>query len=129
MTYLPKRSVFFILCLMHLCNARNERQAFEGTPVVIEGTTFTDDNEQVDEANKLQIALSDAMNIFVGKDASRCQLCGSGCYCSEKCQVKHQPEHQEVCKWIQQLEKIENSKRVLTVQEVFQVNYKTINKL
>ena len=65
----------------------------------------------------------------VGKEARRCKLCGSGCYCSEKCQVKHQPKHQEVCKWIQQLEKIENSKRVLTVQEVCQVNYRTRNKL
>ena len=48
----------------------------------------------------------------------RCLRCDAGCYCSEGCRGKHGEEHDELCGHIQQLEKIEANKRVLSAFSV-----------
>ena len=53
----------------------------------------------------------------------RCKDCKSGCYCSKLCRDTHvkSEDHRILCLSIQQLEELENSKRVCSVREPNQV--------
>ena len=65
------------------------------------------------------------------KKVKRCRECKSGCYCSRKCRESdgHFGGHGKLCGFIQELEKIEQNKRVFTVREVNQVQAKLKNQL
>ena len=66
------------------------------------------------------------------KKIKRCHQCHGGCYCSRKCREDHKKDHEEICNNIQELEKIEASKRVLSafsVREPNQVKVKLKNGL
>ena len=54
----------------------------------------------------------------------RCRKCKSGCYCSRSCRNSHSAEHATLCQAIQDLEVLEQSKRVFSVRESSQVNMK-----
>ena len=51
----------------------------------------------------------------------RCKKCKSGCYCSTSCRNKNVPSHEKLCEAIQDLQVIENQKKVFSVRETGQV--------
>ena len=58
------------------------------------------------------------------KKIKRCRKCKSGCYCSRNCRNSHSAEHATLCQAIQDLEVLEQNKRVFSVRESSQVNMK-----
>ena len=55
------------------------------------------------------------------KKIKRCKSCKGGLYCSRKCREDH-VEHEEICKYIVELEKIEHAKNVITALSVREKN-------
>ena len=66
------------------------------------------------------------------KGIRRCKSCKGGLYCSRTCRKNHKEKHKELCHYIVELEKIEESKRIInkmSVREENQVKLKLKNSL
>ena len=71
-------------------------------------------------------------NMECDRRIKRCKDCHGGRYCSRACREAHKPDHQELCGHIQQLEKLESTKRLVnafSVREENQVPVKIRNAL
>ena len=66
------------------------------------------------------------------KRIKRCKECRGGLYCSRTCREAHEEKHKDLCKYILDLEKMEERKRVadaFSVRERNQVKLKVKNRL
>ncbi len=84
-------------------------------------------NERPSKPSEMKICVCCEKNVEK-EMVKKCELCASGCYCSEECRDKHviTNKHQVLCVSIQQLEEIQMDRRLaaLPLKEKSQVSVK-----
>ena len=88
---------------------RQEQKSEEKKNLVAKEEPFKEETEQkVDQDEDITVKKEKKCILCkkVCKKVKRCHKCRSGCYCSRKCRTSHYKDHEKLCGYIQDLEKI-----------------------
>ena len=103
--------------------------------VIVDGDVKIEENPKSSESESPQPVKFENCQVCkkeCKKGVRRCKSCKGGLYCSRKCRKNHEEKHKELCHYIVELEKLEESKRIinkLSVREENQVKLKLKNSL